>query len=763
MKNKRKDSIEHIEGENRKIKIVPIDCISRDQCFAKFHAKIICPKYDQMRKKRKTEKKSHQKRTPDNEEEELSVEGFPIQIFYGEIPTTSLMFEYEVTVDNKNRILLIHSWKRTGWWITKKDIIDMMGCVKSKSPKWRFEDIREVSLQIPDAYILSSESDITKIPHMLYSSLEGHFHPDLWFDLFCLNVDDSPVFEKRLLEDHREEICMWQEEINVDLIKGLFERRIENINLTWQHIEILVERWKKRRSCPRLSTRDLAIRHRFKSLHGVNELAKMIRAKEFSLENIRLIEPKIASHNFQIDTNRWGKAFTNIETIRSKMTLEGDNSCELIVPNEERQDLLTIGLVIEIENNRWNTLENYNGCKSLYRLIKHLETNMNRSKICDLKEALDREICVIVTKGYNESNVIHRLIETHEERVCFLSPDHGCASKIFSMNDINIWPNVTSKYRIDPPKVLVFCFSHLFSYDTFDRSLQYALSNRSIETIEKIVFIGDPLMSDLRGYSGPLMDLIDDSMIPKFVLRWEDNDSLFMNHFEINNLTRDLLSIGNRMTYRHVSWKDGIIDHLEEKDLIPLYQSLLKSNDPMSYHILCDSKEKTLHLEKEMRSKHPTGFVSNDKYFDPKTDRIDAIKRVFTFNDEYTMEENPKGTVYANRKNHSIVPFIGDGNVHDQCCFKKFNQNDGKFKLINHPIRWANVQTFSENRMTMVDHLLIIVTKNIDMRHLYSASCMAMKRLTIIGSIQNIDHMLSKRNETKHHSILSHFRSNVQS
>lgn len=130
----------------------------------------------------------------------------------------------------------------------------------------------------------------------------------------------------------------------------------------------------------------------------------------------------------------------------------------------------------------------------------------------------------------------------------------------------------------------------------------------------------------------------------------------------------------------------------------------------------------------------------NDKVWDGDRNVVDYIDFVWAM-DRNGVHERPRNVVMTEKATHSISLKGDMHSDHGPCC-NSFMKGRRFFKV--HKYDWMNIQSYSENKILTVDHLIVLLSDFTTIDHLLFACNMALKKLSIIGTASQIKKTLKR-------------------
>lgn len=235
-----------------------------------------------------------------------------------------------------------------------------------------------------------------------------------------------------------------------------------------------------------------------------------------------------------------------------------------------------------------------------------------------------------------------------------------------------------------------------------------------------------------------MRDMLSSGRLPVFDLDWESSWSHCPQSSGIRTLISAIIGGEDRS---EIPWSEQV-QLCDPPRFKEMYDKLLKEDDPLSYHVLCTDSEKL--KETESRVRIPSmSFRVNDKVWDCVAERTETVAHTWPVDDEAKGMDSPKTVAISYKKNHRIGLRGDSSSVHEDCCGY---QHKGQWRLTKHQFKWMTVQNFYESKSLTRDHVVLIVSKSTQMRHLYAACCMARKKITLVSEPREARNLFDKKN-----------------
>lgn len=396
------------------------------------------------------------------------------------------------------------------------------------------------------------------------------------------------------------------------------------------------------------------------------------------------------------------------------------------------------GILYEIGENQWTLPKHVRSSSVINAALSHYYKNPEEVEDpASLAEALDLPMCLVATKGLNAFEVYRRLADkAEEEQIEFFCPNIETAQIFCKETEISPYPLGLQSVG---PKTAVFCFANQFTYRQTAAIMERWTSPETWP--ERILMFGDPDMVGTHGVGCPLADLLDSNRVPSFAFTWLAEESQSPYSADIRRFL-NVLDATNQS--KSLPWSAGL-QMCDPENLKVLYNELLTSPNASDYHIICDSHQDLVKYEHKLRSRPPIGIRIKDKVL-VENKEMDWVYWTWPISDNGSGPEEPRNLCLTNKPNHSIQ-LAGDRiTSHQECCRL---ETPGRFKLANHPTKWATIQTFRDNRLPLREHIVLIITDFTNKKHLYTAACMSRQKLTIVGTLQQIEKALRRNPPVK--------------
>jgi hypothetical protein len=448
-----------------------------------------------------------------------------------------------------------------------------------------------------------------------------------------------------------------------------------------------------------------------------------------------LTYPPKPEHDYQAVPNSYVYVYRLLDTIQNKFEWSGETTFVCRVDSLEIRKLITDhNILSEVGNNTWTLPSYLQDANTINEFLSKYYFTENKPSPITLDDAINLKSCIIATKGYNFFGVISKLADRMEEdEIAFFCPDRCTADEFRSQTDIVAIPERPLR---NDPKVLVFCFAHAYSIERLANDLASFTCKSPELWPEKILFFGDPKLSGVQGDS-LFQELLDGGRIPTFDFSWQ---SIGSQNLYSEGIQAFINSLDTTTKSTQLPWSSEVQICSPEK-FKELYGQLLASSDPDVYHILSDNFIKIRELEKDVRSCPPNGLHVHDKVVFGPENQIDWISNTWPLSHDGNSMETPKNVAMTNRLNHAVLLNRERYSSHEECCKTSVT---GLQYLRIHTKKWATIQTFRDNRVPKRDHIVLLLTEETRKKYLYAAACMATKKLTLVGTLQDIDGILTR-------------------
>lgn len=660
----------------------------------------------------------------------------------GYLPSFSPAIEYRITTQEEEdktekggkvtRIVKIHNWKRLCWWLTE----DYIG--PALEPFWGQDKAQYVAGAFERA--ISTEKDLKIWENVPYAELmfRHHFAPNAFFDFATLTHTENKnrnMYSSYVLEKNYDSIAAWQKLLDSNLVSGTLRMPIQMPGLSWEHMEQLFNLARERIKQGFLTEED---RQHEKKL-------KEEAAKTSKIDNLvgeppkdclgHLVYPPIPSHDYHPIPPTYSYIYKFVQTLQSRLKNYGETSFTFHAPNAEVRELIKrYDILYEIGENQWTLPKHVINSSIINNILGNFyKKPEDVLQPATLEEALNLPACLITTQGHNVFEIYRRLAgKAEENKIEFICPNPETARLFHIETDHIPQPLGTSVFG---RKILVICFSNQFSF----KNLALSLQRWNGDTLpEKIFLFGDPDLMGVRGVGCPFVELLEAGRLPVFRVSWESPESQIFYSDPI----RDFLgALGSATLARSIPWSDGL-QICDPENMKQLYNDLLATPNVDDYHILCDSFQDLRKHEKLVRAKYPNGLSRGDKIWIAEKKSTDWIEITKPISDGKTGMDKPANLVLVNRANHLVRLHNDRSSNHADCC--ESSPFSWECKPSKHPMIWSTIQTFRDNRLPLRKHIVVILTDFTCKKHLYSAACMAKYKLTIVGTMGQVEKALKR-------------------
>lgn len=246
-----------------------------------------------------------------------------------------------------------------------------------------------------------------------------------------------------------------------------------------------------------------------------------------------------------------------------------------------------------------------------------------------------------------------------------------------------------------------------------------------------------------------MRDILSSKRLSVFDLDWESSWSHCPQSSGIRNLISAIIEDGENM---NIPWSDQV-QQCEPHRFKEMYDRLLTEADPLSYHILCTDSEKLKEIEGRVRIP-AMSFRSNDKLWDYASERTETVEYTWPVDDESRGMDTPKTVAISYKKNHRIGLRGDKTSLHEDCCGY---QHKGQWRLSKHQFKWTTIQNFHESKTHAKDHVILIVSKSTQSKHVYAACCMSRNKITLVAEARDAQIACTKRSrENAGRSVLEY-------
>lgn len=652
------------------------------------------------------------------------------ETFFGYLPSYSPGIEYNVTVDAKNMIVCINSWKRLVWWLDESFVGPTL------NDYWKKDRLDRIAIEFKKK-IFSKESDFSVLSEYQDAFLlfNRHFFPNVWFDLAVLNKDGRNIYSSHILEPRESVIVKWQTIMDKDPVEAFLKCLPPVPKLSWDNANQLICAAKARKKTGPLSDKDKELESYWNRYTQTENIVTGIdNTKKMSL----LDYPPKSSHPYKKPNDNFVESFKTIQTLRNRLEWGGEciishqitskKLCNYMQDNE---------LLVQLATDHWTTPDVLRDARSIDAFLENYYYQDGVPK--DIKETspFESRICTIDTNGHiNYEKLRDLLSESQEGSILFRCPDNETRQELRMQIDCN--EDVDQNDFTKKPDAIIFCFCHSFSLSNMAKEIERVAQKGKDFWPDRIIFMGNRTMDGIQGYGTIFQDLIDYKQIAHF------EEEFSRESFE-PDIAEFLDALHQGKPYQELPWTDQVQLCFPEK-FKEFFNSSLHTADPNSYHILSDDGKVVNLTEREIRPYYPNGFKIMDKVWSFDSQKMDYIRLVWPMTKNGAGFEQLRGVAFSNQANHSVRLSCDQESNHRECCQET---TPGRFLLSRHPLKWSTIQTFKDNKIPNSDHIVLLLGDHSKKRALYSAIMMAKSKLTIVATYETLANALKREEKEK--------------
>lgn len=658
---------------------------------------------------------------------------------FGYLPSYSPFIEYTVTITGE-RITTICEWRRTAWWLTNAALKAAL------EPHIKADEYNAMVSLFRKPKSTTSELEALEGLQSVSLLFARHFAPDVWFDLACVRSGSKNVWGSYYLEPAYRAICAWQVLLNESLNEALFKGKLPLPKMNWDVLTMLVDtaRGRADQLVPELDMKyEEAMEARTKADYQITgTITDYVSG---------LSRPPVVSHAFPPLDESQRYTFEFLAAIRTNKKYRCHSCLRIAVSNRTAGEFMESNRVaVQVAPSVWSTPSCIDDANTIIKFLdRHVQSTFVPTSVFSLEQTTGLKGFIVRSHGNNWLRVVKCLSETPGERVLVACPSPDTAEALSDLTDVIAYP---LEQTLPPDRIdtLVLCFAHGFSLESMAEL--FRMCDHACKWPNRVVLVGDPYIEHVGGAGNPFTEMFNAQWFPVCDVH---PTHLLSVQSSLPGLTSFAGAILRATRTTELPWAD-CVRLVPDDEFPPLYNQLLAGSDPNDYHIVCESVSSCYTWASRLQTSPPNGIHVHDKVYDRVSKRLDWVTMTYPMDPEGKAWEEPRNVAMLNRTSHSIVVSTDKTMDHSACCG---SSTPGRALLANHKYKWATIQPFHKNNVPMRKHMLMILTNTTTKRQVYTVACSAISRLTLVGTLDLLDKILSPGNKPKlDANILAHCR-----